>query len=457
VFTVGELLQASKGRLIRGSSDMAVKGISLDSRTLQPGEAFIAIKGDRFNGHDFISVAINQGARVIIFSEECRTTKPPAKASFIQVRDTTWALGEIAAYHRARFNLPVIALSGSSGKTTAKEMIAHTLAEKFKLLKSEGTQNNHIGLPKALLRLNAWHDIAVLEIGSNHFGEVRNLAEIARPNIGIITNIGPAHLEYFGSLAGIYLEKTTLLDCLDKPHLAILNADDFFLRKNLARKGFRPFSLGFGICHKSDFFACGIKITQQGIGFSLNQRYAYHLSEPGVHNIYHALVAIAVARIFGLGHNYIARRLRSFTLPKGRGRLVELNKLRFIDDTYNANPASFSQALTTLANFKTRGRKILVMGDMLELGSAKELLHEKIGSFLPRICDIVIAVGELSRLAAQVAARAGLQKKDIFFCQTSWQAREVLFNLVNPQENDIILVKGSRAMHMEEVFCQSPR
>ncbi|MCX5697602.1 MAG: UDP-N-acetylmuramoyl-tripeptide--D-alanyl-D-alanine ligase [Candidatus Omnitrophica bacterium] len=513
MFTISELLQATKGKLIRGRADISVRGISIDSRTIEPSYAFIAIKGDNFDGHDFIARAIAKGAKAIVYQSSLRGRCSPViarsdfcdeaisksviasapaalrndggarndsrKVAFIEVRDTVKALGDIANFHRMRFDIPVIAVSGSSGKTTAKEMIAHVLAFKFKVLKSEGTKNNNIGLPLTLLRLTPKHEAVVLEIGTNHFGEVRNLVSIARPNMGIITNIGPAHLGHFRSLAGVYIEKATLLDCLDRPRIALLNADDLFLGSSLrgrrlpviARRGLCDeaisrnviasapaalrndvFSLGFGVRKKCDFFASKIRLKERTAEFLLNGRHRYVLSNPGMHNIYNALPAIATARLFGLGHNDIARRLSDFIFLRGRGEMIDKGGIKFIDDTYNSNPLSLSSALLTLKALKAQGRKILVMGDMLELGGSARPLHEKLGVFIADICDTLITVGDLSRLTARAALRAGLDKGKIYTSKTSVDARDILFNLVIPQKNDIILVKGSRAMHMEQVL-----
>jgi UDP-N-acetylmuramoyl-tripeptide--D-alanyl-D-alanine ligase len=453
MFSISELLQATKGRLISGRIDLKAAGISIDSRAIKASEAFIAIKGENFDGHDFISQAIAKGAKAVIVQRRVSAiSRREKKVAFIQVEDTVKALGEIANFHRHRFNLPVIAVTGSAGKTTAKEMIAQVLSCRFKVLKNEGTKNNHIGLPLTLLRLTPRHEAVVLEIGTNHFGEVRNLAGIARPNIGIITNIGPAHLEYFKSLAGVYIEKATLLDCLDGPRLAILNADDFFLRQKLGLPEPGYFALGFGIRRQSDIVASGVKIKDGSVEFLLNRRHRYRLPNPGAHNIYNALAAISVGRIFGLGHQAIAARLADFRLPQGRGLIIQRRKIKFIDDSYNSNPLSLAQALSNLRGIKVPGRKILMMGDMLELGARAHSLHKKLGPLIGHICDTLITVGNLSRLTARSAVKAGLDKKKVFVSQTAREAREILFNLVKPKINDIILVKGSRAMRMEEIL-----
>ncbi|MFH1640491.1 MAG: UDP-N-acetylmuramoyl-tripeptide--D-alanyl-D-alanine ligase, partial [Candidatus Omnitrophota bacterium] len=245
MFTVKELLIATKGRLVKRGITTKLKGISIDSRTVKPKEAFIAIKGINFDGHDFIQEAIRRGATCVI-SESRARKKKKSRVNIIEVKDTEKALGDIARFQRQRFDIPVIAVTGSSGKTTTKEMIARVLSKKYNVLKNQGTKNNQIGLPMALLDLSARHDIAVLEIGTNHFGEIGYLSRICLANIGVITNIGPVHLEYLRNLEGVLKEKYALVRNLKKPYIAILNSDGV-MRSRIIKKGTRPFVLGVGI------------------------------------------------------------------------------------------------------------------------------------------------------------------------------------------------------------------
>lgn len=450
MFTVKELLIATKGRLAKRNGSKHLEGISIDSRTIKPGEAFIAIKGNNFDGHNFIEEAIEKGARCII-KESKRGKHKSGKINFIEVKDTQRALGDIALLQRKKFDIPVIAVTGSSGKTTAKEMIAWALSRKYKVLKNQGTKNNQIGLPMTLLELNGSYEVAVLEIGTNHFGEVDYLSKICLANIGIITNIGPVHLEYLHNLEGVFREKYTLIKNLKKPYIAIVDSDGFMGSRTI-KKSIKPFIIGVGIENPSDFLASDIKILNGRVEFSVNKKYKFTLNTPGYYNIYNALLAIAVARIFGIGYKSIASRLSAFDFPQSRLKLITLNKIRFIDDTYNSNPVSLKQALDTLDNLKAGGRKIFVMGDMLELGDNKKLFHLQAGQQIAKICDTLITVGELSKLAAIAAKDAGFDTKRIFTCASCDEARSVLFNKVFPRQDDIVLVKGSRLMKMEEIF-----
>ena len=458
MFSVNELLAVTKGKFIQGKSDIPIRGISIDSRTIRPQEAFIAIKGSNFDGRDFIEAAIQNGASCIIRKSQPKSFATrysildTRKTTFIEVKDTIKALGDIACFQRKKYDIPVIAITGTNGKTTAKEMIAWVLSKKYRVLKNEGTKNNQIGLPMTLLDLDSKYDIVVLELGTNHFGEIDYLAKICLPNAGIITNIGPSHLEYFKSLAGILKEKYSLIDNLKKPYLAFLNADDVLLRKKIFIKTSRPFILGFGVKNKSDFFASGIKNENGRIGFFTHLKYKFTLNTFGYYNIYNALVAVCVARVFGLSYADIQARLATFDFPKSRLNLIKLNKINFIDDTYNSNPLSLKEALDTLKNFKVKGRKIFIMGDMLELGDRKEQFHSQAGYRAARVCDVFITVGELSKLAAKAAQSRGFNVKNLFTCESTQKARDILFSQISPRKEDVVLVKGSRAMKMEEVF-----
>lgn len=451
MFSSAQILRITRGRLAGGSTATNIKGISIDSRTIRRGEAFLAVKGDNFDGHDFISRAIEKGAGCIIKEARNKNKVAPGIAC-IEVKNTLKALRDIAGYWRKRFAIPLIAVSGTNGKTTTKDMIARVLSHRFKVLKNEGTKNNHIGLPLTLLKLNDSYDMAVLELGTNHPGEIKYLAEAASADIGVITNIGAGHLEYFGNLAGVFKEKYALIHNLNKPAIALLNADDRFLKNEITKSKGRQFVVGFGIKNQSDFFASGIRRHKQKLNFCVNLRQEFELNTLGEHNIYNALVAVAIGRIFGLGYREIAARLKTFDFPEGRLKFTRSGNIRFIDDTYNSNPNSLKQALDLLDKFETCGRKIMVMGDMLELGNLSKSFHIQAGREIAAACDALIAVGSLSKYAASVARRCGLSPDNIFICRTARQAHRILHDRLSVKNNDIVLVKGSRAMGMEEVF-----
>lgn len=451
MFRIDELIAVTRGRLISGQNKVLTAGVSIDSRTLKKADLFIAIKGTRFDGHDFIFAALRKKASAVIVDRLNLPSLKPAGIPVIKVRDTLKALSDIAAYHRRKFDIPIIGITGSNGKTTTKEMTAWLLEKQYRVLKNPGTQNNHIGLPMALLRLNKNVDVAVLEMGTNHFGEIGRLTETARPNIGIITNVGSAHLEYLRSLKGVYREKRSLINNLVAPSVAILNMDDRFLRRNKDDKD--KFVVGFALENNADYRAAKIKKGEKGaIEFTVNSRHPIRLNTLGTCNIYNGLAAITVARLLGMDYNTITQRLSDFEFPKARLSRVNIDSVSFIDDTYNSNPSSLSQALEALAGINTPGRKVFIMGDMLELGGAKESLHRLAGKRIAEVCDALITVGTLTRLTAQAARQAGLDAKSVFTCDCSRQARSVLYKRLKPNRHDIVLIKGSRLMQMERII-----
>jgi len=452
MFTVNELLKSTKGKLISGKRNSAIAGISIDSRTIKLNEAFIAIKGNNFDGHDFIEDVIKKGARAVIAQSSKLKAQSLGKASIIAVKDTVKALGDIARFKRNKFDIPIIAVTGSNGKTTTKDMIAWVLSDKSNVLKNIGTKNNHIGLPLTLININSAYDFLVLEVGTNHFGEVGYLANICQPNIAVITNIGPSHLEHFRNLDGVFKEKFTLMRYLKKPFISILNADDRFLKKAPVRGTNKPVIFGFSIKNRSDFYASDIKVINGKTEFLVNEEYGFTLNTIGQYNIYNALAAIAIGRIFGMEYENISLRLSVFDFPQSRLNVVKFNNIKFIDDTYNSNPDSLALALDALSNISNAGRKIFVMGDMLELGSNKELFHRQAGRKAAKVCDVLITVGNLSKIAASVAKRSGFDTKNIFTCESVLEARDILLNEISPDSEDVVLVKGSRSMKMEEVF-----
>ncbi len=453
MFKVEELLIATGGRGVAGEKERLIKGVSIDSRTLKAGEVFIAIKGENYDGHHYIGQAIKKGAGAVIF--EARNFRPgsESRVPFIAVGDSVRALGDLARFNRQRFPVPVIAVTGSVGKTTTKEMIAWALSKRLKVLKNPGTKNNQIGLPLALLGLNRTHECAVLEIGTNHFGEVGYLAGICQPNIAVLTNIGSSHLEYFKSLEGVLREKYVLVTKLKAPKLALFNLDDPFLRKK-GRKRSLGMTVGFGIEKPGEFYASDIQRIPRGFKFTVNRKFRFTLKTLGVYNIYNALAAIACGRIFGLGYVDLVSRLATFGFLQNRLQLVKSKNINFINDAYNSNPLSLKQALRALSDYEAKGRKIFVMGDMLELGRDEALFHRSIGEEAARVCDVLITVGPLSKGAARAAARVGLGEKNIFVCENNLAARKILFKNVVPKPEDIVLIKGSRAMKLEEILKQ---
>ncbi|MCG8431997.1 MAG: UDP-N-acetylmuramoyl-tripeptide--D-alanyl-D-alanine ligase [Candidatus Omnitrophica bacterium] len=456
MFTLDDILTATGGRLVAaGGGSGRITGISTDTRTIRPSQAFLALKGRNYDGHAFIGDALEGGARCVIGSDASllsSCSSKYARACMIAVEDTTRALGDIARRHRDRFDLPVIAVTGSNGKTTTKDMIACCLSGKCRVLKTEGTRNNHIGVPLTLLKLKASCGCAVLELGTNHPGEISYLAHIARPTLGVITNIGPSHLEHLGSLAGVLREKYSMSKYLNGPAVMVLNADDPMLEREIRKPRAGLVTLSYGITNRADFSGRICSVKRKAVRLRINDRRAVTLPAWGMHNVYNALAALAVAAIMGIPYRDSAARLQEFRLPSRRLNVSCIRDVLIIDDTYNSNPLSLIRALETLRDIRVKGRKIFVMGDMLELGEQEELFHREAGEALSRVCDALITVGKLSRFAADAAQMFGFNTEQIFTCASAPEARDILLRKLRPVSGDVVLVKGSRSMAMEKVL-----
>lgn len=455
MFEIHELTRAVAGRLTPGAKSALLTGISIDTRTIRPGQAFVAIQGNNFDGHCFLSDAFKKGAACLIVKKAPdRLPRGMRRANFIEVKDTIKALGDIARFRREKFEGPVIAVTGSCGKTTTKDMIAWVLSGSFSVLKNQGTKNNHIGLPLTLCALADSDAAAVLELGSNHPGEIEHLAGICCPDIAVITNIGQSHLAGFGGLAGVFKEKTALLDYLQGARIAILNADSALLHKKFLPAGGKKAFFGYGIKQRCDFRVSGLGLAAGAIEFLVNEKHKFRLKTPGLFNAYNAAAAVAAGRLLGISYNDIAGRLATFVFPQGRLNILDSGRAVFIDDTYNSNPFSLKAALEALGGIRVKGRKILVMGDMLELGKGQEEFHRRAGQQVAQVCDIFIGVGKLSKETAEAARKAGFSSGNTFSCDSPAQARDILFTRVGASPGDAVLVKGSRSMKMEEVLPQ---
>ena len=366
--------------------------------------------------------------------------------SFISVNDSIRALGDIGNFHRSRFNIPIIGITGSNGKTTTKEMLSAILSKKFNTLKSFGTENNNIGVPLTLMRLNGEHKIAVLEMGTNHLGEIRRLSEIARPTAIIITNIGPSHLEYLEDVDTVLKAKLEALEYMDKDGKIILNADDDCLRTISST----PKTVWFGFDKDADFYADKINLEPDGINFRLNGEWDISLGVLGRQNVHNALAAIACAWDFGVAIDDIKDALKEFKVPNMRMEVKRFGDIKIINDTYNANPQSMKQAIEALRDMVTEGRKVLVAGDMLELGTFSGRFHHLVGKQAAESgIDLIVAVGKLAEHVAEGAQEAGMSQRKIKLCAVTKEACEKMGSFI--KKGDTILVKGSRAMKMEGI------
>jgi len=449
-----EVVQATGGTLIRGNPRGVFEGVSTDSRDVAEGNLFIPLRGERFDGHAFIRDAVRRGAAGLLaergmdgIGEETAGDIP-----VILVADTLRALGDIAHLWRNKFAIPVVAVTGSSGKTTTKEMIATVAGLSKTVLKSRGNYNNLIGLPLSLLELTAEHEAAVVEMGTNRRGEIARLAAIADPGIGVITNIGPAHLEGFGSLNVVMEEKGDLFLTMKDSGVAVINRDDPFSRVLADRWVGR--NIGFGIDENAFVRAERIFMRgERGVSFTLNMGgigKGIDMTVVGRHNIYNALACAAACWALDIPYDLICEGLSVFSQIEGR---MEIHRLRkggtVIDDTYNANPASVTEALKTLADLKGKNESIVILGDMLELGGETERLHEEVGRTVADTgVGILFLKGDFSDAVARGAVERGFGEDRIHFAETPDTVMAVLRRLV--REEDWMLIKGSRRMKMEE-------
>lgn len=453
MFTIEQILQIVSGTLVSGSSCVSIKAISTDSRTIDTAQLFIAIKGTKFNGHDYVFAALEKNAAgcivgydwLKVYNQKIANQEKP----IIAVEDTCVALGKIAQFYREKFSIPVIAVTGSNGKTTTKEMIASLLSLRYSVLKSEGSFNNHIGVPLSLLRLNPSDELAVIEIGMNHKGEIRSLASIARPNIAVITNIGPAHLEFFSGISDIVKAKCELLENLSVGDLAVINADCDQLYTQA--KKYSAKVITFGIKNNCDFKASNVVSQRGGIDFMLNNKYTFKLPLLGEHNVYNLLAAIAVADYLHVQMEQIRQQISNFKPIGLRMQPISINGVEVIADCYNANPDSMAAAIGVLSRLKHKKRRIAVIGDMFELGSGSKHFHSELGVLIAHShIEKLITIGTNAAYAAYSAAQSGMSKDDVFSCKTNEDACCLLKKILQPE--DVLLFKGSRCMHLEEVI-----
>jgi UDP-N-acetylmuramoyl-tripeptide--D-alanyl-D-alanine ligase len=450
MFNANELIEATGGVLKSGAPSQRFSGISIDTRTLRPGEVFVAILGKNFDGHDFIIEAIGRGAQGIIYANPGKVKTFQKDISYIKVGETTAALGAVARFHRRRFDIPVIAITGSTGKTTTKEMLAWVLSAKYNVLKNRGTQNNLIGVPLTLLEIQSKHDICVVEMGTNRVGEIKQLTQIALPNVGIITNIGPAHLEFLESLRGVYKEKINLIKHLTAPRIAILNKSDIILEKLSFVKTSPIFF--FGINRECDFKATEITYKPQSVSFLFNGLHEIEIKHCALHNISNALAAIGCSLMFGLDFAAIQQKIETFDSPDMRLKEIRLKNCVIFDDSYNSNPQSLKQAIDVLCRQAAPGRRILVMGDMMELGKQSEEFHAYFGRYVSRKpIDLLVTMGSFSKETAESAKKSGMNATCVVHFDNCQAVLEFLKTAI--KEGDVLLVKGSRSMQMEKIVA----
>jgi UDP-N-acetylmuramoyl-tripeptide--D-alanyl-D-alanine ligase len=427
--------------------DAIASGYSIDSRSIQQGDLFFAVQGERLDGHDYVEQALDRGGvAAVINKDQSHRFRGPC----LRVDDTLGALQALAASSRQLWNKPLVGITGSAGKTTTKEAVAHVLATKYKVLKSEGNFNNHFGLPLMLLKLEADYDIAVIEMGMSHAGEIAALARIASPNVGVVTNVAPVHLEYFDSVAGIARAKYELIEALPSDGTAVLNADDEYVSH--FGKDFRGKVLTYGVHISADIRAANIETHgAEGSQFDViahGKTTRATLGLVGAHNIHNALAAIAVGLDRGLSLNDASAALASLGPPDKRGEVIRFGNITVINDCYNSNPTALAAMVDALAAMPAT-RRIVVAGEMLELGSAAEEMHTQAGESMARKnkIEILIGVRGLAQPMVKAAKAAGLHAE---FMETPDAAGDWLAR--NTRDGDVVLVKASRGVKLERAL-----
>ena len=445
-----QIAEFAGGILSSGDGTVVIEKISTDSRTLKRGELFVALRGENFDGHNFVESAAKSGAAGAIVDANWKG-EIPKDFALIRVEDTLAAYQKLAAGYRRSLSLKVVAVTGSNGKTTTKDFAASVLARRFRVTKTEGNFNNHVGLPRTVLEATARDEVGVWEIGMNHPGEVAALASVAAPNVAIITNIGVAHIEFMGSREAIAAEKGALAEAVSPEGTVILNADDSAMKKIAARTRAKVIFAGT----TGGTIRAG-EISQSGSGtdFTILEG-AHHcraqLPVPGLHMLQNALLAVAAGRVFGLSLEDCAAGLAAAPFTKARLQIREIHGVHFIDDSYNANPDSMKAALRTLMELETDGKRVAVLGEMKELGSESEHGHREVGETAATFkLDYLIAIGGVAAAIAEAAERAGLKESAVV--RSTSEAADLLGKITAP--GDLVLIKGSRAARTEEVIEQ---
>jgi UDP-N-acetylmuramoyl-tripeptide--D-alanyl-D-alanine ligase len=426
-----------------GAGSVAATGYSFDTRTLRAGDLFFALHGGERNGHSFLEHAASKGAVGAVVEEP--VSGLPERFPQIVVPSALDALQKLAGWVRDSLDLPIIAISGSNGKTTTKEMLAGILSSKFRVHKSPGNFNNHIGVPMSILGLDPADEVLVMELGSNHRGEIRKLCAVARPTIGVITNVGRAHIGYFGSIEEIAREKTDILRALETGGGGAVNGDDAALMAALddVDVNLMRFGTGEGV----EFQATGIeRIAGSGSAFMVSGT-RVKLAAPGIHNVYNALAAIAASSLLGISVGGAAGSLERFRSV--RMRTFVRGGITVIDDAYNSNPDSVRAALDSLSNMPAE-RRVFVMGEMLELGSETTDLHREVGRMVAASgIDVLIGIAGHTHDAVGVAREHGMGQDEAFYVKDNQEAKRLLGGML--RAGDVVLVKGSRMTGLDDV------
>jgi len=450
IIKCNEIVKAVDGKLISGSLEAQFSSITTDSRTVNNGDFFIPLVGEKFDGHDYILSSFEKGAAGCITHRDISGIDGKV---IIKVENTLAALRKLAAYYRQKFDIPFVGITGSVGKTSTKDMVYSVLSQKYNVLKTQGNFNNEIGVPLTVFNLESIHEAAVVEMGMSGLGEISRLTSIVKPDIAIITKIGLSHIEKLGSRQNILKAKMEILEGLKDNGLVILNGDDNLLYglKDLLKHR----TVFYGMEDGLDYQAYNISSQgEMGTSFEItvgNDNYKVHVPAPGIHNIHNALAAIAAGIELKIPMNDIIKGIGEFLPGKMRLNIIDLNGIKIINDAYNASPQSMEVAINVLKDVAgVNSRTIAVLGDMLELGDYSAKAHRDVGRYaVSKDVDYIFAVGEKSKYIVEGAIEAGAGKDRVKHFSSNSEAGRFLIDFTEP--GDVLVVKGSRGMKMEEI------
>lgn len=452
---VEEILNATRGKLLIGNLKENCENFCTDTRKILENDVYVGLKGENFNGNEYYEEALRKGAKVAIVSgieipkEKLEQYKDQ---TIIEVDDSLIAFGKIAEYKRSLYNIPVIQVTGSVGKTSTRDIIANVVRTKYKTLQTEGNLNNHIGLPTTLLKLKD-HEALVVESGMNHLGEISYLGEITKPTIAVITNVGTAHIGLLGSRENILKAKLEILENLKPGGTIVINNDNDMLNKWAKEdKLYKKYT--FGIDEESDVMAYNIKIGNKSSTYNVkinNEEYTVNVPVSGKHFVYNSLCAIAIGNLLGISPENIIKGIETFSLTKNRMEVVKVkDNVTVINDAYNASYDSMKPAIEYLKELPAK-RKIAVLGDMFELGEFSEEIHRKVGiEVVTHKIDILVTVGKLAKYIAEEAKYLRMPEKNIISLETTEEASEYLNKIL--QKDDAVLLKAAHGMHFSEIF-----
>jgi len=448
--TIKELILASEGQLVsKCSEETLVNDIVIDSRKASKENAFVAIVGENLDGHDFINLAINQGCKTIIKNKDNNVDIENKEINVIEVNNTEVAFGDIARLYKNKFEIPFIAVTGSVGKTTTRDMVYSTISAKYNSLKNVGNLNNQFGVPLTLFNLNKEHECAVIEMGMSGFNEIEYLVNIVNPQIGIISNIGYSHVEHLGSRDGIFKAKMEITTNFDENSLLIVNGDDDCL-KTLKEKHLVYKLKTFGFEKDNNIYCESFEMDEDNINFIAvidGKREEFFIPTVGKHNIYNAMAAILVGINLNMTLEEIKDGLKNFQCTKNRLDIIKSNNLTIIDSVYNASIDSMTAALNILGRYKSR--RVAILGDMFEMGEFAEFGHRQVGKSALNNVDILISIGKDSEFIVKELKENNMNPDNLYHFETKEEAIEKLDDII--KENDTILVKASRGMHLEKV------